>query len=277
MEAFGRNQERLLENIERQRREDRVELDKQRQRDKQDYQNQLLQLFSKWQAEKKDIMKETENAMDKFQEEIDEMRKVNVEYSFLREQYDYLREKQQGMREKDNERRERLLQLTKEKEEGKRENQKLETRIEHLGNKLQMSEDVREDLQNKKEESEGRAEDLEIEKEELMKQLKQKELENKCLHDRVEEQYIQIMELLQKQKDKEDKYEDSEFSQTAEQQMRKLDMIYGMMQSISKEKAPPSPGKLECRPKKMTIGAALQKNISSFGDRRRTRMDRFDP
>ncbi|OWF55718.1 involucrin-like [Mizuhopecten yessoensis] len=275
LEAFGRNQEHVLENIERQRREDRQEMEKQRQKDKQEYQQQMLHLFGKCQAEKHDIIKQTETSLEKLQEEIDHVRKVNVEYSFLKEQYDYLREKQQGMREKDNERRERLLQLTKEKEEGKRENQKLETKIEHLETKLQMSEDTREDIENKQYESNKYIERLESEKDDLMKQLREKEQENKSLRDRVDDQYVQITDLLQKQRDHEERHEDPEFSQTREQQIRKLDMIYGMMQSISKEKtASVPPGKLEFRPKKMIIGTNLAK--ATLADRRKMRTDRFD-
>ncbi|XP_033745682.1 involucrin-like [Pecten maximus] len=274
LEAFGKNQEQVLENIERQRREDIQQLEKQRQKDKQEYQQQVLHLFGKWQAEKHDIVKHTEASLEKLQEEIDVMRKVNVEYSFLKEQYDYLREKQQGMREKDNERRERLLQLTKEKEEAKRENQKLETKIEHLETKLQMSEDTREDLENKQYECTRNIERLESEKDDLLAQLREKEQENKSLRERVEEQYVQITDLLQKQREHDDRHEDPEFSQTVEQQMRKLDMIYGMMQTISKEKTTVPQGKLECRPKKMVLGPATSK--ASFADRRKMRTDRFD-
>jgi len=267
LEEFGSRQEGMIKTFEQQQREEKKEFEKQRQEDKRDMERRLREekleadrirmqdkrehqekldlIWRDWQEEKYDILRKNDETIEKLHSQITEIQKCDLEFKCLREKYEYLKQVQKGMREKDNERVERLRLRTKEKEELKKENNVL--RREN-----QILKETTGALKEKYDQDKWQFEDVSEEKQRIENDLHEKEEENHELKQKLDEQYKQLQELLRKQKQS-SKVEDPGYVQSVEEQLKKLDAIYGMVQSI-KEKPPDkaiSGARLEIRPRRL--------------------------
>jgi len=235
LETFGKQQQELLINLDRQRREDIGELERRRMQDKTENHENMCHLWKQWQTDKQDIIHNNELKIAELQIQVNDFQRGSAEFNFLKEKYDHLKEQQKGMREKDDERQARLHDITHANEELKIGNRKLGKEIRHVSQNLCESDENNILLEEDKNNSEEYIATLENKIRELEEELKRRHLINKELKSDLEKHHSDIQDIFLQQRET-TKIDDPEFVQTVEQHNKKLDAIYGILQNISSGK-----------------------------------------
>lgn len=236
MDADRKVQRKLLEDMDRQRREDVHSVEMKRKEDMELFQAKLLSMEDKWEKEKCALTHNNEVAFSKLQGQIDELEETTEGYTRLEQQYIHLKSQQRDLRKQEDDRFSRLRHLKKENTELKTQTESQRDDIVYLRNELEERDDEYKMVSDNNTDLQAKLENIEREKARLERLLSERDSEISYLRAEIKSSCCEIRDNLKVQKDELDvphPHDVMDIRATIQKQAEKLDSVHTLLKTFN--------------------------------------------